>query len=146
MSGFTIRRLGVGDEAAARGVFRLFAEVFEDEYRELSDAYLGRLLGREDFRVLAAMEGDRVVGGITGHVLPMTRGEESELFLYDLAVGEGERRRGIGRALVRTMVEGAAAEGIGTAFVPAENEDTHALEFYRAIGGREEAVTLFLFP
>jgi aminoglycoside 3-N-acetyltransferase I len=146
MSGFTIRRLGAGDEAAARGVFRLFAEVFEDEYRELSDRYLARLLGREDFRVLAAMEGDRVVGGITGHVLPMTRGEESELFLYDLAVAEEARRRGIGRALVRTMVEGAAAEGIGTAFVPAENEDTHALEFYRAIGGREEAVTLFLFP
>jgi len=48
--------------------------------------------------------------------------------------------------LVTHLLEAAAAEGIGTAFVPADNEDTHALDFYRAIGGSESAVRFFVFP
>jgi aminoglycoside 3-N-acetyltransferase I len=41
--------------------------------------------------------------------------------------------------------DAAASEGIGELFVPADNEDTHALDFYRAVAGVAAAVTIFTF-
>jgi aminoglycoside 3-N-acetyltransferase I len=39
----------------------------------------------------------------------------------------------------------AAALGCRTLFVAADDEDTHALDFYRALGGAGAAVTMFTF-
>lgn len=79
------------------------------------------------------------------HVLPMTRSESRELFIYDLAVHPDHQRRGIGRALVEALRALGTSEGIGVAFVPADNEDDHALAFYEALGGEAAPVTIFTF-
>ena len=39
----------------------------------------------------------------------------------------------------------AAAAGVSVVFVSADNEDTHALDFYRAVGGTPAPVTIFTF-
>jgi aminoglycoside 3-N-acetyltransferase I len=140
-----IRRLGPVDHGAARALFTLMAEVFEEEHTPLSDAYLARLLNRDDFWALAAFDGDAVIGGLTAHVLPMTRTETSELFIYDLAVRADQQRRGVGRQLIAATREQAATAGIDTVMVPADVDDTEALAFYRAVGGDETAVAFFVF-
>lgn len=121
------------------------AEVFDEERNSLSDRYLDRLLARPDFWAFAALLGDDVVGGITAHALPMTRTESSEMFIYDIAVHALYQRRGVGRALVEALRAEAASVGIRDAFVPADNDDTDALDFYRGLGGAPSAVTLFTF-
>jgi len=126
-------------------MFQMMAGVFEEPREELADDYVVALLARPDFWAIAAIEGDAIVGGATAHTLPMTRVQGSEIFLYDLAVRTDRQRQGIGRRLVDHLRTAAAAEGIGDVFVPAENEDTHALDFYRAIGGTASAVTFFTF-
>lgn len=144
----TIRvvRLTRDDVALARATFAMMATVFEEDASGASsDDYLGRLLAREDFIALSAVAGDMPVGGITAHVLPMTRAESFELFIYDLAVRADHQRRGIGRRLVIAAREAAAGRGIDVAFVPADNEDDHAIEFYRALGGDPAPVTIFSF-
>jgi aminoglycoside 3-N-acetyltransferase I len=141
----TVRRLTTADCALARELFLTMAGVFEVPAVPLSDGYLGRLLASPDFRAFAAVDGDRVVGGLRAHVLPMTTSERSELFLYDIAVVPAQQRRGVGRALVAALRETAAAEGIDVVWVPADNEDTHALDFYRALGGEPAPVTIFTF-
>jgi aminoglycoside 3-N-acetyltransferase I len=73
----------------------------------------------------------------------MTRNETSEIFIYDLAVRRDHQRRGVGRQLVTHLRTAAEAIGILDVFVPADNDDTHALEFYRAIGGAPASVTIF---
>ncbi len=85
------------------------------------------------------------VGGVTAHVLPMTRTPSSELFFYDIAVHADWRRRGIGAGLVGALRDAAADIGITDVFVAADNEDMHALDFYRAIGGDGAAVTIYTF-
>ena len=75
----------------------------------------------------------------------MTRTESSEIFIYDLAVHPDHQRTGVGRRLVAELRAQAAALGIGELFVPADNEDVHALDFYRAIGGAAAPVTIFTF-
>jgi aminoglycoside 3-N-acetyltransferase I len=149
-------RLVPGDRALAKHVFTLMADVFDEPAVELSDAYVDRLLGRTDFWVIAAFsrdegdgasdgDGDDIIGGLTAHTLPMTRAEYSEVFIYDLAVRPDHQRRGVGRRLVLHLRTAAAALGIDDVFVPADDEDIHALDFYRAIGGAPSAVTIFTF-
>lgn len=140
-----IKRLMPGEWDLARALFTMIAQVFEDEAQPLSDAYLERLLAREDFWALAAFAGSELVGGLTAHILPMTRWEGSEVMIYDIAVREAFQRRGVGRALLSTLREDAAAQGIAVVFVLADDEDQHALDFYRALGGEPAPVTAFTF-
>ncbi len=125
----------------------VFAEHAKDGVLEpLSDGYLVRLLDRDTFWALAASVGGDIVGGLTAHTLPMTRSPISEVFIYDLAVRRDHQRQGVGSRLVHELREQAAAAGIHEVFVPADNADTHALDFYRAQGAEASAVTFFTFP
>ena len=140
-----VRRLRAGDRTLARETFSVMAQVFETESEPLTDVYIDGLLNRPEFWVVAATANGRVVGGLTAHTLAMTVHEGSEIFLYDIAVSEAFQRRGIGRQLVASLLDGARALGIKTVFVPADADDTHALDFYRALNGSPSAVTMFDF-
>lgn len=140
-----IRRLTRKDIPAARTMFEMMALVFEEDYEPLGDDYLNDLLGREGFWALAAFVGPDLVGGLTAHTLPMTRSPSSEVFIYDLAVRQDHRRRGVARRLVTDLRAAAAAEGIHEVFVPADDDDRHALAFYRALGAVASPVTMFTF-
>ena len=94
---------------------------------------------------MAAFIGEEIVGGATAHTLPMTKSEAPELFLYDIAVRSDQQRKGIGRSLVTALCEQAREAGILDVFVFADNDDLHALDFYRALGGMPSAVTSFAF-
>ncbi|WP_247827360.1 GNAT family N-acetyltransferase [Arthrobacter antioxidans] len=145
MSGLDVRRLVSGDTAAAQVMFEMMAQVFGEEREPLGADYLRDLLGRPGFWALAASVGPEIVAGLTAHTLPMTRSRSSELFIYDLAVRPDHQRQGIGSRLVVELRAAAAAEGIHEVFVPADDEDAHALEFYRALGAAASPVTMFTF-
>lgn len=142
-SSIEVRRLNADDTDLAQNALRIMAEVFDEPSEALSKAYVASLLARRDFWVLAALQDGKPMGGVTAHALPMTRSESKELFIYDLAVTEAHQRQGVGRALILALRKLAAADGITVAFVPADNEDTHALSFYRAVGGAAADVTIF---
>ena len=123
----------------------MMAAVYEERVRPLSDDYVDALLARADFWAFAAVEGDEPVGGIIAHVLPMTRSPSRELFVYDVAVREDRQRRGIGRAMLVELVAQAGREGLESVFVAVADEDVHATDFYRAVGGAASPVTMFSF-
>lgn len=142
----TIRRLSADDVALADATFALIADVFEDEY-EPRDSVVGlpALLADDRFWAFAALDGDEVVGGLTAHVVPMTRDATDELFIYDVAVRPDRQRQGVGRLLMTATIAAAAADGIDVVFVAADDDDEHALDFYRALGGRPGPATFFDF-
>lgn len=140
-----IRRLAPTDRDRARALFEMMAEVFGEACRPLGDRYLDRLLRRASFWALAALHEGEVVGGLTAHALPMTTSEAFELFVYDLAVREEHQRQGIGRKLMAALRREAAEHGIRVLYVPVDDGDVHALEFYQAVGGEGTPVTFFLF-
>ena len=140
-----IRRLAAGDRELARATFAMMAAVFDEPTRPLPDDYVDALLARADFWALAAVEGDEPLGGITAHVIPMTRSPSSELFVYDVAVREDRQRRGIGRAMLVELTALAARAEIESVFVAVADEDVHAMDFYRGVGGAESPVTMFSF-
>ena len=138
-------RLQQGDQELARQLFAAMAEVFDTPTGSLSDAYLNKLLARDEFWAIAAFVGDELAGGITAHTLPLTQGEYAELFIYDVAVRQQYRRMGVGRQLISATRRLAAQSGIQVAFVAAEIVDAHAVDFYRALGGTGSSVALFTF-
>lgn len=140
-----IERLTATDIGRAQQLFLIMGEVFETDPEPLSPSYLTRLLHRDDFWALAASIDGQTVGGLTAFTLPLTRTEQSELFIYDIAVQPQHQRQGIGRQLVSALRAQATAAGITVAWVPADNEDTHALDFYHALGGTAAPVTIFTF-
>ena len=140
-----VRRLGARDRELARVTFDLMAEVFGEERDRLSDKYLDELLGRSSVLVFAATEGGRAVGGLTAHLLPMTAYEGAEVFIYDVAVADEYRRRGVGRRLLGAISSEAKRLGASNLFVLADVVDTGALGFYRSLGGAPSSVTLFGF-
>jgi aminoglycoside 3-N-acetyltransferase I len=140
-----ILRLTPSHRATAKDMFAMMADIFGEEVSALSDHYVDRLLGVDSFWAIAALDGNKVVGGITAHTLPMTRTECSEVFIYDIAVSTSYRRQGVGRRLVKALQEYAEAAGIRDVFVAAENDDIHALDFYRSLGGEPSSATFFLY-
>jgi aminoglycoside 3-N-acetyltransferase I len=142
---YRVARLATGDGPLAKKLFSTMATVFEEETEELSEEYVAQLITRDELWVLAATRGEEVVGGLTAHTLPMTRSESREIFIYDIAVRVNHQRRGVGRLLMSHLTRISREAGIHDLFVPAENEDAHALDFYRALGGVASPVTFFTF-
>jgi aminoglycoside 3-N-acetyltransferase I len=140
-----VARLTGADVAVARTLFATMAGVFETEVGTLTDAYLARVLHRADVWAYVGTVDGQTVGGLTAYTLPLTRAEVSELFIYDIAVVAQWQRHGVGRALIAALRADAATVGITVAFVPADNDDVHALDFYRALGGAPAPVTIFTF-
>jgi aminoglycoside 3-N-acetyltransferase I len=140
-----IERLTSADSSSAKKLFTVMAEVFGEGTAPLDDAYIVRLLDNDAFWAFAAFQSDNIVGGLIAHLLPMTSAERSELFIYDIAVRSGDQRKGIGRQLVGALRKEAEKKGIEVMFVAADNQDLHALDFYRALGGEPSPVTIFSF-
>ena len=139
-------RLGPGERAEAKALFALLAGIFGEPHQPRDDDSLDELLARQDFWVLAAADDDgALLAGLTAHRLPMTHHAGSALFIYDIAVRPDRQRQGWGRRLVQMLRKLALQQGMDEVFVLADDEDTHALDFYRALGGVASPVTMFEF-
>ncbi len=105
-----------------------------------STGYLERLLGRDTFIAVAAVEGDRVVGGVAAYVLPKFERERSEIYIYDLAVAQTHRRRGIATAMIAELQRIAALRGASVIFIQSDYGDAPAIALYTKLGVREDVV------
>ncbi|WP_055698501.1 MULTISPECIES: GNAT family N-acetyltransferase [Streptomyces] len=82
--------------------------------------------------------GGRVPVGFVSGVETVHPDKGAEMFLYELAVAEGHRRRGIGRALVDALAALARDRGCYGMWVGVETDDEAALATYRSAGGKDE--------
>ena len=146
----TVRRLGSSDAALGRQLNELFANVFEDADAYLSSppggTYFARVLGRDDVIALAALNDHEVVGGLVGYVLHKLEQERSEIYIYDLAVAEPHRRRGIASALINELQSIASAVGAWVIYVQADHGDEAAIALYEKLGRREDVMHFDIAP
>lgn len=141
---FSIVRLGSDGVEQMRALNGLFGRAFDDldSYGSAlpSQAYLSRLLGREHVFALVAIEDDEVIGGLVAYALDKFEQARSEIYLYDLAVDEAHRRRGVARALIGRLQELAATHGAWVIFVQADHGDDPAIALYQSMGTREDVI------
>ena len=141
---FEVRRLFAGDLPVMRDLLRVFGEAFDEietfSARKPGDDYLKRLLGKSDFVALAALDRGEVVGGLAAYELQKFEQERSEYYIYDLAVRESSRRRGVATALIEELRRIAAAKGVYVIFVQADYGDDPAIALYTKLGIREDVM------
>jgi aminoglycoside 3-N-acetyltransferase I len=150
MPSITIRELGVGDARSLRCMNALFGRVFCDAeaYKEAppSGAWLERLLAARNFIALVAEEENGAcVGGLTAYELLKYERERSEIYIYDLAVADTHRRRGIASRLIAGLRATAGHRGAYVVFVQADLTDDAAIALYSRLG-RGENVLHFDIP
>jgi aminoglycoside 3-N-acetyltransferase I len=143
-------RLRAEDVVLARELNASYAAAFgEPEIYQSSppgEAYLRAALRRDDVIALAAQVHGRVVGGLVAYVLPKLEQERSEIYIYDLAVEEEYRRRGIATALINEVRRIAAESGAWVIYVQADHGDAPAVALYDGLGRREEVLHFDIEP
>jgi aminoglycoside 3-N-acetyltransferase I len=129
----TIKKLAGQDIDEFVELIELFAEVFAMENFTLPNrVYLREVLSKPAFIAMVALDGQRVVGGLTAYVLEQYYSVKPLAYLYDLGVEAARQRRGIGRQLIAALRKYCQEQGFEELFVQADLEDEHASEFYRA--------------
>ena len=145
-----VRVLTAKDLPVARGLLALFGAAFEDAdtYGSAppSDAYLAKLLAREHCIAIAAVEAGEVVGGLVAYELQKIEQERSEIYIYDLAVAEAARRRGIATAVIQRLREIAVLRGAWVIYVQADYGDEPAIALYTKLGRREDVMHFDIAP
>lgn len=141
---YSIRQLAPSDSESFRDLLTVFGEAFEDKdsycAAQPGAAYLEDLLGGDSFVALAAQAEGRVIGGLAAYVLKKFEQERSEIYIYDLAVLEGWRRRGVATALIENLKRIAAARGAYVIYVQADLTDPPAIALYTKLGTREDVL------
>jgi aminoglycoside 3-N-acetyltransferase I len=144
--GIVYRKLGIVDESAFDGLVRLFNQEFEmPDLESVNSQNIKFLLESPHFVCIVALNGDEIVGGITGYELLMYDRPGSAMYLYDLAVAEKNRRQGIGSRLIQELRDYCRHQGIREIFVQADISDRHALAFYKSLGGKPTEVIQYSF-
>lgn len=147
---FEVRVLASGDAASLRAMLAMFGAAFGEvatyTAHQPDDTYLEALLARDTFVAIAAFAGGDVVGGVAGYVLPKFEQARTELYLYDLAVAEPQRRRGIATALIEAVQRLAAERAIWVVFVQADHGDDAAIGLYSKLGVREDVLHFDIAP
>jgi ribosomal protein S18 acetylase RimI-like enzyme len=140
----SIRKLSSADIAKMRELLAVLGKAFSEietfTAKQPQSAYLAKLLDSETFIALAALDGEQVVGGLAAYVLQKFEQERSEVYIYDLAVAEGYRRRGIATALLEELKVVAARAGAYVIFVQADYGDDPAVALYTRLGAREDVM------
>jgi ribosomal protein S18 acetylase RimI-like enzyme len=131
-----IRTLGPGDAAAVAEAGHLFDTAIDA-------GATARFLVATGHHLLIAYDNDRPVGFVSG--VELTHPDKgTEMFLYELAVDESARRRGIGTALVQGLITLARERGCYGMFVFTDDDNAAARGTYRRSGGREVSQQLMV--
>ena len=136
--------LGPGDVPVLEGMLTMFGVAFDEAstYNDTrpSERYLEQLLSSDYFIAVSAVIGDEVVGGLAAYELRKFEQLRSEIYIYDLAVDERYRRRGLATGLIQLLKRVAAARGAYVIFVQADLGDDPAIQLYSKLGRREDVL------
>ncbi|WCL50447.1 AAC(3)-I family aminoglycoside N-acetyltransferase [Leptospira sp. GIMC2001] len=138
------KTLDFGDVALLQELNFLFGEAFEDPERyhhsPPNKLYLENLLKKDNFICLVALENGKVLGGLVAYVLEKFEMEQKEIYIYDLAVAELYRRKGIARNLILELKRIASDKNAYVIYVQADYGDDPAIKLYESLGIREEVL------
>jgi aminoglycoside 3-N-acetyltransferase I len=139
---YEYKQLSSSDLSLLKKLLKVFGEAFEDipTYQNAvpGDAYLQSLLSKPHFMVLVAINGEEVIGGLAAYELEKFEQERREIYIYDLAVSEPFRRKGIATRLINELRQLARQRNVYVIFVQADQGDMPAIRLYESLGTKED--------
>jgi len=141
--GYAYRQLTCADVPLLKDLLRVFGEAFDevDAYQRSvpSDYYLTRLLRKQHFIAVVAMKDEEVVGGLAAYELDKFEQDRREIYIYDLAVAQSHRRRGVATGMIGELKRIASKRNVYVIFVQADLWDGPAIALYESLGTKETA-------
>jgi ribosomal protein S18 acetylase RimI-like enzyme len=125
-----IARLVSGDEQLVLAAAALFDT-------PPTESWAARFLSTEGHHLLIAVADDGAPVGFVSGVETTHPDKGTEMFLYELAVREDRRNRGIGTSLVRALADVAREQRCYGMWVGTEPDNAAALATYRAAGAEQ---------
>jgi ribosomal protein S18 acetylase RimI-like enzyme len=95
--------------------------------------------------MVVALEQGMVVGFVSA-VTYVHPDKPKEMWINEIAVLPAVQRQGVGRRLVRAILDAGAAQGCRLAWVLTEMENGPAMRLYRGSGGEQSDAVMFSFP
>jgi aminoglycoside 3-N-acetyltransferase I len=139
---YTFWQISASDLPFFKRLLFVFGEAFDelDTYQGSvpTDDYLRRLLEQPHFIALAATQGDDVVGGLAAYELEKFERDRREIYIYDLAVAEPHRLKGVATGLINELRRLARERDAYVIFVQADPWDEPAIRLYESLGTRED--------
>lgn len=136
--------------AEIKDLIRVFADAFDEQetYQSNipSDEYLLSLIDDPTFIPVVAIVDGIVVGGLAAYVLKKFEQVRSEIYIYDLAVDENYRRRGIATGCINKLREIAREVGSYVIYVQADHDDEPAIKLYESLGTKEDVHHFDIMP
>lgn len=146
MTNIEIKKLDSSDVHLAEELILMFG--FSEGSRHQiysSTEYVRKMLAKDDFHVIVALENDKLVGGLTAYEMMMFKRETTEMFLYEIEVAEDFQRKGIGKALIEFLKKICEEKGIVEIFVGTEDDNFAARKLYSSTGGEADEETVWFY-
>ncbi len=144
MSDFRIESLKSDDVDDFLSLLKVFGRAFEDEstYQKKlpNQAYLRDFLAKTHHFVLVAKKESEILGGLVAYELEKFEQARNEIYIYDLAVAEEYRRKGIAKALIEKLKSLGRSRGAWVIYVQADLEDDPAIKLYQSLGTKESVL------
>lgn len=141
---YLYKQLNGSDVELLQQLLKVFGEVFKDTttYQGMvpSDEYLSSLLAGPVFISLVALYGQEVVGGLAAYVLEKFEQDRREIYIYDLAIAESHRRKGVATQLIQELQRIAKERKAYVIFVQADQDDEPAIRLYESLGTKENVL------
>ena len=142
-------RLGPADDDRLDQLNRFFARAFPDpdilDCSGASHRQRAEWLANEQNVALVALHDGAIVGGLVAYRLDKIEGRR-EFYIYDLAVDEAHRRKGIATELISLLRDLARDAGAWAVYVQADPPDEPAVALYTKLGTREDVLHFDLEP
>lgn len=139
---YSFQHLDAVDVPLLKDLLRVFGTAFEDveTYQGAvpADQYLTTLLAKPHFIAIVALDDDGVVGGLAAYELEKFERNRREIYIYDLAVLEAHRRRGVATGLIETLKAVARRRDAYVIYVQADQGDDPAIRLYESLGVKED--------
>ena len=119
-------------------------DVFDDPIVESAAT---EFLNDPRHRLVVALDGDLVVGFISGVIYVHPDKPAPELWINEIGVASSHQRQGIGKALMQAILEEAKRSGCNEAWVLTDRANLPAMAMYKSAGGEESLPdpTMFTF-
>jgi aminoglycoside 3-N-acetyltransferase I len=139
---YSFKQLTSSDVTLLKELLRVFGEAFNDvaTYQDAvpGDEYIHSLLAKPHFIAVVARHGTTVIGGLAAYELDKFERDRREIYIYDLAVAEVHRRKGVARGLIAALRSIARDRRVYVIYVQADKGDIPAINLYESLGTKED--------